>query len=111
MTQAAVHSPSRPCNPWLFLALPLGLAALLLAFEPVTLALALPRPHTLAKVLQQGTAMGKSGTVSEPTVKKDTRDGGKTPFSQNSPLGRRRSRPHTLPEISPKTSKSFSTEH
>ena len=41
MTQAAVHSPSRPFNPWLFLALPLGLAALLLAFEPVTLDLAL----------------------------------------------------------------------
>ena len=34
MTQAAVHSPSRPFNPWLFLALPLGLAALLLGVVP-----------------------------------------------------------------------------
>lgn len=41
VARAAVHPPSHPFNPWLFLALPLSLAALLLAFESVTLDLAL----------------------------------------------------------------------
>lgn len=57
MTQAAVHSPSRPFNPWLFLALPLGLAALLLAFEPVTLDLA------LASLMYDRAPASSAGTV------------------------------------------------